>query len=344
MADKIFRIFNPKEPKADPVEKRRAQLRRAQQSYRDRKDKYTKALEFELARTRKSEAGLTSEVQQLHERVQMLTILLSQHGISIPADGDGSWISSPDDDTLHLDMLQLTPRNINTAHGQTPRTGVASRDTWAAFAEKATSPDSFWTDENLTYLHQHGSDHLSRDKSLPPIPVHVPPATATTRRVDPGGKTRLCELDATTVGMEFVLTSLESPCLGHIHGNPKKPNEPSGHALTTTSQLHSCLSLPHIDPENPVPPPYQDAPAAVLERLLNLAPSVSGDGDVTPIQAWHYLRRQPFFGGFEMQSIARLAERLRDAAKCHGFGAAVQMGVFEAIMREVLYPVTRVLS
>ena len=67
-----------------------------------------------------------------------------------------------------------------------------------------------------------------------------------------------------------------------------------------------------------MPPSYQNAPAAVLERLLNLAPSVSGDGDVTPIQAWHYIRKQPFFGGFEMQSIIRLAERLRDAAKCHG--------------------------
>ncbi|KAL6871210.1 hypothetical protein J3F83DRAFT_646558 [Trichoderma novae-zelandiae] len=343
MADRIFRIFNPREPKGDPVEKRRAQLRRAQQSYRDRKDKYTKALEFELARARKSEAGLTSEVQQLHETVQILTSLLSKHGISIPAESDGKWMPYYDEDTLHLDALQLTSHNLKTAHGQTHRTGGASRDTWGAFAEKATSPGGFWTDENLTYLHQHGSDQLSRDNGPPQIPVHVPTATATAPLVDPSGKTRLSDLDVTTVGMEFVLT-LESPCLGHIHGNPKKPHEPSGHALTTTSQLHACLSLPPIDPENPEPPSCQNAPAAVLERLLNLAPSVSGDGDVTPIQAWHYIRRQPFFGGFEMQSVRRLAERLRDAAKCHGFGAAVQMGVFESAVREILYPVSRMLS
>lgn len=135
----------------------------------------------------------------------MLTILLSQHGISIPTESDVSWLPSPED-TLQLDGLQLTPRNINTAHAQTPRTPAAPRDTWAAFAEKATSPANFWTGENLTYLHQHGSDHLSRDKGLPPIPLQTPTATATTPPVEPSRKTRLCELDATTVGMEFVLT------------------------------------------------------------------------------------------------------------------------------------------
>jgi hypothetical protein len=115
-----------------------------------------------------------------------------------------------------------------------------------------------------------------------------------------------------------ILCRLERPCLNHLHGNPKKPLEPHGHALTTTVQLQASLSLPPIDPKNPVPPSYHNAPAAVLDRLLNLAPSVSPDGDVTPIQAWHFIRRQPQFGGFEVQRLNRLAERLREAAKCHG--------------------------
>ncbi|KAL6809308.1 hypothetical protein GGI42DRAFT_317606 [Trichoderma sp. SZMC 28013] len=322
MADRIFRIFNPGEPKGDPVEKRRAQLRRAQQSYRDRKDKYTKALEAELARSRKSEAGLTSQIEQLRAKVQQLATLLSQNGISLPPDFDDE--GEARDDVPRIDASPLATRGqLQAAEGF-----LSSTD--------STSPEST-TDHSVVFnsgnrtLRQYGSRIFARH--------HEPqvPAPTVTTQAEPGDRTRLAELDATQVGMEFVLT-LERPCLHHLHGNPKKPLEPHGHALTATVQLQASLSLPPIDPKNPVPPSYHNAPAAVLDRLLNLAPSVSPDGDVTPIQAWHFIRRQPQFGGFEVQRLNRLAERLREAAKCHGFGAAVQAGIFESAVREILHP------
>ncbi|EHK24733.1 uncharacterized protein TRIVIDRAFT_220174 [Trichoderma virens Gv29-8] len=327
MADRIFRIFNPREPKGDPIEKRRAQLRRAQQSYRDRKDKYTKALEAELARSRKSEAGLTSELERLRGKLQILTNLLSQNGISLPLEFSNEDIYHGD--TSHSAASQLTTR------GQPRKADGRPSNTQSAFTgTMTTNQGSILNSENRN-LRQYGSSYFTRDNE-PQVPR---PRTATaTTLAAPRESTRLSELDATMVGMEFVLT-LERPCLNHIHGNPKKPLEPHGHALTTTVQLQASLSLPPIDPKNPVPPSYHNAPAAVLDRLLNLAPSVSADGDVTPIQAWHYIRRQPHFGGFDMQSLNKLAERLREAAKCHGFGAAVQTGVFESAVREILHPV-----
>ena len=64
--------------------------------------------------------------------------------------------------------------------------------------------------------------------------------------------------------------------------------------------------------------PVQNVPASILDRLLALAPTVSGQQDVTPIQAWDELRRKPVLGGLDLRSVMALAERLRDAAKCHG--------------------------
>ncbi|KAL7798325.1 hypothetical protein V8C37DRAFT_367356 [Trichoderma ceciliae] len=333
MADRIFRIFNPREPKGDPVEKRRAQLRRAQQSYRDRKDKYTKALEAELARARKSEADLTYEVQLLRGKVQILTTRLSENGICFPPEFNCE--RSSHHPNLHADASELTTRNSNLVDGQTQTAVVSPVDMELVPAEESTSQGNISTGESSN-VQQHDPNSLARETRRR---VTVSTAKATTPS-EFGGKTRLCELDTTIVGMEFVLT-LERPCLGHLHGNPKKPEEPHGHALTTTVQLQSSLSLPPIDPKYPVPPSCQNAPAAVLERLLTLAPSVSADGDVTPIQAWNYIRRQPHFGWFEIQHLNNLAEKLRGAMKCHGFGAAVQTGVFESAVRELLSPVSR---
>lgn len=323
MGDRIFRIFNPREPKADPVEKRRAQLRRAQQSYRDRKDKYTKALEAELARVRKNEAGLVSEVQQLRAKVHILTTLLSQNGISSPPEFTNEEVShSP---TLHVD-------DSNLAGEQTkPATRAQAQNDLQLESSSKSANQSSVPSSDVFSLRHHGSRYFKRLRD--PVP------TATiTLSAEPSHKTHLSELDATTIGMEFVLT-LERPCLGHVHGNPNKPNEPGGHALTATVQLQSALSLPPIDPQDPKPPSYQNAPAVVLDRLLNLAPSVSEDGDVTPIQAWHYIRHQPHFGGFEIQNLNRLAEKLLVAMKCHGFGAAIQPNIFESTVREILNPV-----
>ncbi|KAK4074762.1 uncharacterized protein Triagg1_4911 [Trichoderma aggressivum f. europaeum] len=326
MADRIFRIFNPGEPKGDPVEKRRAQLRRAQQSYRDRKDKYTKALEAELARSRKSEAGLTSQIEQLRAKVHKLATLLSQNGISLPLDFD-------DEGDVHDDVSRIDASPLATRGQPLPADGFLS-STDSTSPESTTDHGVIFNSGNRT-LRQYGSRIFARHHE-PQVPAPTRFAGTITQD-EPGDRTRLAELDATQVGMEFVLT-LERPCLNHLHGNPKKPLEPHGHALTTTVQLQASLSLPPIDPRNPVPPSYQNAPAAVLDRLLNLAPSVSPDGDVTPIQAWHFIRRQPQFGGFEVQRLNRLAERLREAAKCHGFGAAVQTGIFESAVREILQP------
>ncbi|CAK7213472.1 hypothetical protein SCUCBS95973_001804 [Sporothrix curviconia] len=76
MAKNIFRVFNPKGTQEDRTERRRAQLRHAQQTYRERKDRYTKALEEDLAQGRAREAHLVLENARLHETIEELRAAL----------------------------------------------------------------------------------------------------------------------------------------------------------------------------------------------------------------------------------------------------------------------------
>ncbi|KAF7557963.1 hypothetical protein G7Z17_g246 [Cylindrodendrum hubeiense] len=93
MSPPIFRIFNPTAPKEDPAEKRRAQLRQAQQSYRKRKSRYAKGLEEDLALSKAHEANLVLQNEKLNNCVQALLEILAVNGIAVP---DGSCLDIPD--------------------------------------------------------------------------------------------------------------------------------------------------------------------------------------------------------------------------------------------------------
>ncbi|MBE3041844.1 hypothetical protein IMZ48_04535 [Candidatus Bathyarchaeota archaeon] len=105
-----------------------------------------------------------------------------------------------------------------------------------------------------------------------------------------------------------------------MHGDPNKPHEATGHVLTTSAQLDYTSSPPISSPQvPPTIPSFEGMPADVLNRLLDLAPDVCSPGEATPVQAWHYVRSQPYFGGLSLQSLRRLAERLCEVIKCHGY-------------------------
>lgn len=70
-------------------------------------------------------------------------------------------------------------------------------------------------------------------------------------------------------------------------------------------------------------PPYEKAPKELLNRLLDLSSSLCPEDEITPTQAWEYIRAQTNFGGLELYKFQALAGKLREAVKCHGyFGSA----------------------
>ncbi|UNI22181.1 hypothetical protein JDV02_008092 [Purpureocillium takamizusanense] len=131
---------------------------------------------------------------------------------------------------------------------------------------------------------------------------------------------------------------IEEPCLDHIHGNPATPDEPNGHALTTSARLLACSSLPGQTPSSgpTATLSYSDSPTMLLERLLSLAPDLSTHGEVTPIQAWNEIRYHPDFEGLDVGVVHTLADKLKQAAKCHGFGATIPQPVFTKLMCDTL--------
>ncbi|KAI6374253.1 hypothetical protein MCOR25_003197 [Pyricularia grisea] len=157
----------------------------------------------------------------------------------------------------------------------------------------------------------------------------------------PAPGVRVCDVDLVGAGMDFVLT-IERPCLDHLHGDPTKPDEPDGHALTVSSCLitastgsnngngqgnafnfsnpSSTSSWPAQSPSQPACGMMcQDVPTAVMDNLLNLSGElVDSDHEVTPVQAWHYIRSRPQFDGLEVGVLSKFASKLRDAVKCHG--------------------------
>ncbi|KAF5012637.1 hypothetical protein FDECE_1329 [Fusarium decemcellulare] len=312
MSNSIFRIFNPGEPKENPVEKRRAQLRRAQQSYRGRKDKYTRTLEEELAKARSKEAELTRECEQLRAGLQNALHQLSQQGVDVSGE-----LKSKDAGYPANEYATPPSRTVGSSTGASPiyLGDFGNHAVDIVPSPQLISPESF-------------GDYSSPEGQRAPVLFNYGAVT---------NSPRVSEVDQIIVGMEFVL-KIEEPCLGHLHGDAKKPHEPCNHALTASSQLMAACDYP--SPTNNSPPPvspsFGNTPTAMLERLLTLAPDLSNEGELTPVQAWNNIRCRPNFGGLDARNLGTLAEKLKKAVKCHGFGAVVKQSVFEGLVYETL--------
>ncbi|KAI1047858.1 hypothetical protein LB505_012253 [Fusarium chuoi] len=292
MADRIFRIFNPG-----------GQFK----SYRGRKDKYARTLEEELAKSRSREAELARECEQLRAGLQNALQQLSL--------GPNSTDTGFREINYQINDYATPSRTTGSSSGASPMylgdPGYQSVD--IVPSPQLISPSSFGDFSDPS--EGHGA------------PVLFSQGYSSHSRVG--------EVDQVIAGMEFVLkyvpptliihsllthTRIEEPCLGHLHGDAKKPDEPGNHALTATAQLMAaCGDTSHTNnPRLPSSPSFGNTPSSMLERLLTLAPDLSNEDEMTPIQAWNDIRCRPNFGGFSTSSLGSLAAKLMKAAKCHG--------------------------
>ncbi|KAI0163018.1 hypothetical protein BJ166DRAFT_591851 [Pestalotiopsis sp. NC0098] len=296
MSATVFKFFQPKEHRQNPTEKRKDQLRRAQRTYRSRKEKYTRTLEAAFARSQAHEELLLKERARLRATVQRLVETLNQNGIQAPEDciqhddttynQDYMWVGSPTSDS--------SLANSHSTHQSPPQIK------YSAQAVNGLTPPS---DTHSEPPHTHS-----------PVDGNF---TATT--LTQNGTALLCEFDEVSVGMDFIL-SIEKPCRGHLHGDPHNHDEPGGHAITATAQL--CSPNHHYRPAESSGPGAEAASrvssAAILERLRNLSPLLCTPGESTPIQAWDLIRHHPNYGTLSQGDLWLLVERLGASVKCHG--------------------------
>lgn len=194
MKNFAFRIFNPDGPKESPVERRRNQLRRAQQNYRDRRDNYTKSLEKELERTRANEAQLMREAEKLRSTIQGLAKLLSDHGIDVPA--NDAWYEQGEGG-MDQNLAQRPGENpITIGTGLLPQLPSTGTDTEMSVD---AAPTSSWASHGSSNDHYSGGSHQESSNQQPQRQDAQPPSSLRNKHG------RLGDLDLVTIGMEFVL-------------------------------------------------------------------------------------------------------------------------------------------
>ncbi|KAK5651994.1 hypothetical protein OQA88_10897 [Cercophora sp. LCS_1] len=370
MSVNVFRFFRPPgEEGEDRSEKRRAQVRRAQQTYRLRKDQYVRALEREVTRLRSIEATLSKDNERLREVVGAQKRLLAEKRT-----WGNFWdgLSGGDDVFGESTLSDCNPPLGIGAH--TP-----------ALSCPNTSPSCRTDGCQVSPAAGTTGDQASTIAFIPPFDSF----DAVSSQCNPS--------DLTAAGMEFVL-ALESPCLSHIHAHTddsttsvqhqiKESNTDiegprvNGHALTASSYI---LSLSSSSPPAPAPAPattatpthdlpsdddalaaakkaaivmgVQSTPNGILDRLLTLATSFALEDEITPVQAWERLRPLVEEGNPRMESgnvsrevVRTLVGRLAGVVRCYGlvpvvfvytpfmgaFGAVVKKEAFEQALSEV---------
>lgn len=301
-------------------------------THRERKEAYVAALESEVVRLRANEARLESETKALYAENKVLKTLLTQQGIPISTEIAGerhgtyntafSSSSSPGDSTISVSDGAPDATLTLAISQENPGTKKKNRRRQIYIQQ----PKARVTNPAVNFSHpisppSSGStlSHLASPNSIP-SPSH------------------LSELDPEALGMEFVLT-LESPCLSHIDVDTSSPPSAPLTAMTTGHALNlsACLLHTHPSPAGQrltSPSPWH-VPRASLSQLLKLSSRVPlGDDEVTPIQAWEYVRQLDGFGALDFARWEALKENLVGGIKCHGFGGVLQREVLEKSVYE----------
>lgn len=173
-------------------------LRFCDRTYRDRKEKYTRSLEIELAKCRRNETDLMAKVQSLKQHVQTLTTLLSQCGIVVPADNDEAQQQIRTGQQKSISTFTHL-KKVNPTKG-----GMKSGFPASMHSNKDFLPNVSYNNrdfDNTTKLQtvQRRSDYTLPSEKAPEVSIGLNNINSSTH------STRLCELDSATLGMEFVL-------------------------------------------------------------------------------------------------------------------------------------------
>jgi len=142
-------------------------------------------------------------------------------------------------------------------------------------------------------------------------------------------------LDSTQVGVNFVL-ALEHPCLYH-HSIPSVPMLAHGeigygHSLMLSSPImeHSpSYSLNPLKMGWPKGTTW-NVPAIELDKLLSFSDQIELESEITPVQVWHQVRCHPNFNSLTPERLQSLRDALLPSVKCLGFGAVIDLELFEA--------------
>ena len=277
-------------------------------TYRERKDRYTKALEQELAVSRAREAHLMQENARLKETIQSLK---QGHGFAStrPAGAASDAGSSSFNGIAGLDGIDISSDELAAFDFDLDD---AANLNWPDFA---TVSNSLCSTPQIRQVNEALSASLSPTSSGS---VTSPPCC-------------IGDVDPTDIGMQFIL-KLEEPCIGHMHVPAKaheETNVSNNHSLTVTSRL---ADMGFTDGSSTTQNMQKEGKETrlIMQSMLALSKDLvlPHSGSLTPVQAWQSVCAQPQFASLPVKTVQALGESLRDLVKCHGFGAVIEQSVF----------------
>lgn len=337
--DKTSSADDSAEPR-NQTQRRREQVRKAQKTHRERKEAYVVSLETEVVRLRANEARLESETKALYAENNVLKRLLTQHGIPVPAET----LQGRPNDIAHASSI--SPDNYSTsfsdaATDDTLTLSIAQEDP-SAKRKNRRKQIYIQQPQALPRLNPSSTAINFSQPISPPSSGSLPSHLASPINPTPTPTAKLSTLDPEALAMDFVLT-LESPCLSHIDvGLPSSSQHSHSHftdpgtALTTSTGHALTLSatLLHTHPSPAGQRLHSSSawrvPRASLSQLLQLSAQIPlADDEVTPIQAWEFVRQHEGFGGLDFARWEVLKEKLVAAVRCYKFGGVVAKEVLE---------------
>ncbi|KAL5340292.1 hypothetical protein BJX70DRAFT_361361 [Aspergillus crustosus] len=277
---------------SDPILRRKEQVRKAQQNYRQRKEGYIKSLEREVIHLRSSRSELQGETKKLNSEVGWLRAILAQYEIAVPPMPEVSPLTAQDQEQSLIPVSPTATVCVARDHKDKKRVIVLE-----------------------------DSEGTSTSGSFPTSGSTPDPAGASIHGDVVAGMNFILSLEGPC--LEHVRSSVgvqsTEPDQGHVHG----------HALTLTAsvfRLYDDSSIPPAEDQ------LLSVSRQTLDRLLQLSSQLSTGDELTPIQIWSFLCQSGWLGNARPQQVSAVAEELLEYIQCYGYGAVIPREVVTRVI------------
>ncbi|KAL3497097.1 hypothetical protein BJX62DRAFT_3019 [Aspergillus germanicus] len=322
-------------PDSKPALTRRQELnRQAQRTHRERKEKYIKDLETEVARLREaytqeiSAANLAVHqhremVGSLTEENNMLKEILATHNINFEGELErrkaerpmpmftSSPVTGGSVGSQTVGIASSNPHSYSTPPTTVSSSGMSPKVNGVDKFDFSSAPDIGTNQQAMHAMHAIPCDALAAIDRRPPV--------------QNGG---IFESDP-QLQIDFILT-LESPCREHtdylcrrsVTESEDEDMPFSGHALMATCPPPSYIA--NTTSEQVYPHKTYDLPHANLSTLLNLSRQLVTEGQVTPIMALQALKSHEMYPRLTRDDVKLIMDTLENKVRCYGFGAVLE--------------------
>lgn len=213
---------------------------------------------------------------------------------------------------------------------------------------------------NITIQSPYFNDSSDQQTPIPDVAPHGPISFTNVSKYEVSHPSEVAQwrllmpdIDEPEMTRDFAIPfilDLEAGCRDHVafminrsneaaaNPNPTSHNEynHNGHGLMVSSTHWHSLVNSGSDPLLPTAPAMDQSDLNFIESLINSADQIPLRGEMTPVQAWTWMKQQRGRADWLCnEDWEKLWKILKDACRCYGFGAVVEKYEVENAMHDV---------